>query len=91
MCIRHLKGEDANTQLMYLGGVSLVGSLFAAMLLQQWTLPSNFLEWMLLLLTGAMLPLSRNKTSVCLCATSYVYIATADIKASVHLSKLQGS
>lgn len=90
MCIRHLKGEDANTQLMYLGGVSLVGSLFVAMLLQQWTLPCNFLEWMLLLLSGTVLPVSSNKTRVCLCATSYVYIATADIKASGHLSKLRG-
>lgn len=52
ICIRYLKGEDANTQLMYLGGVSLVGSLIMAVIAQQWTLPSTFPQWMLLLLTA---------------------------------------
>lgn len=53
ICIRYLKGENANTQLMYLGGVSLLGSLLMATLARQWTLPAASLDWMLLLLTGA--------------------------------------
>jgi hypothetical protein len=52
MCIRYLKDEDAHTQLMYLGGVSLCGSLIMALAQQQWTMPSTALQWLLLLLTG---------------------------------------
>jgi len=52
ICIRYLKDEDAHTQLMYLGGVSLGGSLIMALVVQQWTMPSTALEWLLLLLTA---------------------------------------
>ena len=52
ICIRYLKDEDAHTQLTYLGGVSLCGSLIMALVVQQWTMPSTTLEWLLLLLTG---------------------------------------
>ncbi len=52
MCIRYLKDENAHTQLMYLGGVSLCGSLVMALAQQQWTMPSTALQWLLLLLTG---------------------------------------
>ncbi len=52
MCIRYLRDEDAHTQLMYLGGVSLCGSLIMALAVQQWTMPSTAHQWLLLLLTG---------------------------------------
>lgn len=52
MCIRYLKDEDAHTQLLYLGGVSLCGSLIMALAVQQWTMPFTALQWLLLLLTG---------------------------------------
>ncbi len=52
MCIRYLKDENAHTQLMYLGWVSLCGSLIMALAQQQWTMPATALQWLLLLLTG---------------------------------------
>ena len=55
LCIRYLREEDANTQLMYLGGVSLLGSCFMALLMQPCVMPSGCWQWMLLLLTGTAL------------------------------------
>ncbi|DBB00736.1 TPA: hypothetical protein ACH3X1_000669 [Trebouxia sp. C0004] len=52
MCIRYLKDEDTHTQLMYLGGLSLCGSLVMALAQQQWTMPCTALQWLLLLLTA---------------------------------------
>jgi hypothetical protein len=37
---------------MYLGAVSTVGSLVMALILEESTMPSSLVEWMLLLLTG---------------------------------------
>ena len=44
--------EDANLQLMYLGGISMMASVILCIILQQWTLPSTTTHWLLLLLTG---------------------------------------
>ncbi len=52
MCIRYLKGEHADVQLMYLGSVSVLGSAVLCVIAQQWTLPTTVLEFSLLLLTG---------------------------------------
>ncbi|DBA97021.1 TPA: hypothetical protein ACH3X3_012902 [Trebouxia sp. C0006] len=52
MCIRYLKGEEADVQLMYLGSVSVLGSAVLCVIAQQWTLPTTILEFLLLLLTG---------------------------------------
>ena len=52
ICIRYLKGEHADVQLMYLGGVSVLGSAVLCIIAQQWTLPATTAEFLLLLLTG---------------------------------------
>lgn len=52
MCIRYLKGEDADVQLMYLGSVSVLGSAVLCVITQQWTLPITIPDFLLLLLTG---------------------------------------
>ena len=44
--------EISILQLMYLGAVSTVGSLVMALILEESTMPSSLVEWMLLLLTG---------------------------------------
>ncbi|KAL3130166.1 hypothetical protein ABBQ38_008475 [Trebouxia sp. C0009 RCD-2024] len=52
ICIRYLKGEDSNVQLMYLGSVSVVGAVVLCIVTQRWNMPSTSLEWMLLIVTG---------------------------------------
>jgi len=37
-----LKGEDADVQLMYLGSVSVLGSVVLCVIAQQWTLPTTW-------------------------------------------------
>ena len=58
ICIRYLKGENANVQLMYLGGISMIGSVLLAM--------DNALDCLLLLLTGTCSLLS----GICCCTHS---------------------
>ncbi|KAL3130167.1 hypothetical protein ABBQ38_008475 [Trebouxia sp. C0009 RCD-2024] len=53
ICIRYLKGEDSNVQLMYLGSVSVVGAVVLCIVTQRWNMPSTSLEWMLLIVTGS--------------------------------------
>ncbi|KAL3152963.1 hypothetical protein ABBQ38_011993 [Trebouxia sp. C0009 RCD-2024] len=52
ICIRYLKGEDSNVQLMYLGGVSVIGSVVVCVIMEKWSLPSTSSDWVLLILTG---------------------------------------
>ena len=55
ICIRYLKGEDSNVQLMYLGGVSVIGAIVLCIIMQQWSVPSTSLEWVLLIVTGQVI------------------------------------
>lgn len=55
ICIRYLKGEDPNVQLMYLGSVSVVGAVLLCIMTQQWSVPSASSEWVLLVVTGQVI------------------------------------
>ncbi|DBA96422.1 TPA: hypothetical protein ACH3X1_015318 [Trebouxia sp. C0004] len=52
MCIRYLKGEHADVQLMYLGSISVLGSVVLLVIMQHRTFPTTMPELVLLLLTG---------------------------------------
>lgn len=52
MCIRYLKGEHADVQLMYLGSISVLGSVVLLVITQHRTFPTTMPELVLLLLTG---------------------------------------
>ena len=55
ICIRYLKREDSNVQLMYLGGVSVIGSVVVCVIMQKWSLPSTSLDWVLLIVIGQII------------------------------------